>query len=153
MLEIGFSFPTRSSSFFNSTTRGGKLAWFPENHCWLFSRQRGIVQITNAMAKNTDPNSQSYKASSSSSIRDLFLLLIFSFIIFIEHFFCFYFFFVHFFFHLLFKMKNEHTFRLLSLVNKRLQCGTSKTLKAYSESAAPSEFPHSGRGGATGRAC
>lgn len=34
-------------------------------------------------------------------------------------------------------MKNGHTFRLLSLVNKRLQCGTSKTLKAYSESAVP----------------
>lgn len=34
-------------------------------------------------------------------------------------------------------MKNEHTFHLLSLVNKRLQCGTSKTLKAYSESAVP----------------
>lgn len=40
-------------------------------------------------------------------------------------------------FDFLFKMKNEHTFCLLSLVNKRLQCGTSKTLKAYSESAVP----------------
>lgn len=50
---------------------------------------------------------------------------------------------------LLFKMKNQHTFRLLSLVNKRLQCGTSKTLKAYSESAVPSRptrGPEPGKG-------
>lgn len=43
-------------------------------------------------------------------------------------------------------MKNEHTFRLLSLVNKRLQCGTSKTLKAYSESAVPPPPPTPGWG-------
>lgn len=47
-------------------------------------------------------------------------------------------------------MKNEHTFRLLSLVNKRLQCGTSKTLKAYSESAVPPSLPIKG---ASGGAC
>lgn len=79
------------------------------------------------MAKNTDPNSQSYKASSSSSIRVFTFFVAFFFLIFFSHYFLF--------FHCLFKMKNEHTFRLLSLVNKRLQCGTSKTLKAYSESA------------------
>lgn len=50
-------------------------------------------------------------------------------------------------FHFLFKMKNEHTFCLLSLVNKRLQCGTSKTLKAYSESAVPLPLAHLGGGG------
>lgn len=87
VLEIGFSFPTRSSSsFFKFHYKGGKLAWFPENHCWLFSRQRGIVQITNAMAKNTDPNSQSYKALSSSSTRvGFFWIFIF---LFLNIFFC-----------------------------------------------------------------
>lgn len=43
-------------------------------------------------------------------------------------------------------MKNEHTFCLLSVVNKRLQCGTSKTLKAYSESAVPLPLAHLGGG-------
>lgn len=55
-------------------------------------------------------------------------------------------FFKLFFFILFFKMKNEHTFCLLSLVNKRLQCGTSKTLKAYSESAVPLPLAHLGEG-------
>lgn len=57
----------------------------------------------------------------------------------------FFFFFFSILLHLLFKMKNEHTFCLLSLVNKRLQCGTSKTLKAYSESAVPSCYPLGGQ--------
>lgn len=155
MLEVGFSFPTRSSSLFyflfifyflNSPTRrrvgvggwgGNWLDFLRTIAGYLADKERNSSNNQRHGQKKQQhwsefPELQSIVFILNKSLL-LFFLRFFHFIFFFSTFFSFLNFFSWFFFHRfffffyhLFKMKNGHTFRLLSLVNKRLQCGTSK---------------------------